>query len=220
MKILLLADEPSRSLWDYFSPDKVKDIELIISCGDLPAAYLEFLVTMCHAPVLYIPGNHDEAYVKRPPEGCECIDGSMFVFKGLRIFGIGGSMQYKPGTYMYTENVMRHRIRKALPELWRYGGMDILVTHAPAKNYGDLPDLPHQGFECFNTLLEICRPGLMVHGHIHASYGGNYQREQTHSCGTRIINAFERYVIDVHSDDFPKTAAKHIRSQLIGSFIK
>ncbi|MBR2086703.1 MAG: metallophosphoesterase, partial [Oscillospiraceae bacterium] len=100
------------------------------------------------------------------------------------------------------------------------GGMDILVTHAPAKDHGDLPDLPHQGFACFNSLLEICRPGIMVHGHVHASYGGNYQREQTHSCGTRIINAFERYVIDVHSEDFPKTAAHQIRSQLIGSFIK
>ena len=88
MKILLLADEPSRSLWDYFSPDKVKDVELIISCGDLPAAYLEFLVTMCHAPVLYVPGNHDESYVKQPPEGCECIDGTMFCWNGLRIFGL------------------------------------------------------------------------------------------------------------------------------------
>ena len=143
MKILLLADEPSRSLWDYYSPEKLAGIELIISCGDLPAAYLEFLVTMCHAPVLYVPGNHDEAYVKKPPEGCENIDGTMYVYRGLRIFGLGGSMQYKPGTYMYTENAMRRRILRAKRTIWHFGGMDILVTHSPAKGYGDLPDLPH-----------------------------------------------------------------------------
>ena len=181
MKILLLADEPSRSLWDYYSPEKLAGIELIISCGDLPAAYLEFLVTMCHAPVLYVPGNHDEAYVKKPPEGCENIDGTMYVYRGLRIYGLGGSMQYKPGTYMYTENAMRRRILRAKRTLWHFGGMDILVTHAPAKGYGDLPDLPHQGYSCFNTLLEACRPAMMFHGHVHASYGGNYQREQTHA---------------------------------------
>ncbi len=220
MRILLLADEPSRSLWDYYSPDKVKDVELIISCGDLPAAYLEFLVTMCHAPVLYVPGNHDESYVKHPPEGCECIEGTMFCWNGLRIFGLGGSMQYKPGTYMFTETAMKRRIRRAAWTISKFGGMDILVTHAPAKNCGDLPDLPHQGFECFNTLLEICRPGLMVHGHVHASYGGNYQREQTHTSGTRIINAFERYIVDVHEDDFPRGDPHQMRRRLFSAFLR
>ncbi len=219
MKILLLADEPSRYLWDYYSPEKLRDIELIISCGDLPAAYLEFLVTMGHAPVLYVPGNHDDAYVQKPPEGCECIDETMFVYKGLRIFGLGGSMQYKPGTYMYTEKAMRQRLRKAAWTLGKFGGMDILVTHAPAKGHGDLEDLPHQGFACFNPLLEICRPAMMIHGHVHASYGGNYQREQKHPCGTRIINAFERYVLDVSEADFPRHEMPHLRRRLLGEFL-
>lgn len=35
MKILAIADEEDKGLWDFFSPDRVKDVDLIISCGDL-----------------------------------------------------------------------------------------------------------------------------------------------------------------------------------------
>ena len=63
MKILVIADEESRSLWDYYTPDKLKDIDLILSCGDLKPEYLSFLVTMAHCPLLYIHGNHD-GYMK------------------------------------------------------------------------------------------------------------------------------------------------------------
>ena len=31
---------------------------------------------------------------------------------------------------------------------------DILLTHAPCRGYGDMEDLPHRGFECFNDLLK------------------------------------------------------------------
>ena len=65
MKILVIADEESRSLWDYYTPDKLKDIDLILSCGDLKPEYLSFLVTMAHCPLLYIHGNHDGIYERK-----------------------------------------------------------------------------------------------------------------------------------------------------------
>ena len=43
MKVLAIADEESRYLWDFFQPEKLKDIDLILSCGDLKAQYLDFL---------------------------------------------------------------------------------------------------------------------------------------------------------------------------------
>lgn len=43
MKILVLADRKSKYLYDFYEPDKLKDVDLIISCGDLPASYLSFL---------------------------------------------------------------------------------------------------------------------------------------------------------------------------------
>ncbi len=201
MKILVVADEESASLWDYYTPDKVEGIELIISCGDLNAQYLEFLVTMTSCPVLYVPGNHDTAYEKAPPGGCENIDGRIFVYKGLRIMGLGGSMKYKDGPYMYTEAQMRRRVLSAYPGIIKHGGIDILVTHAPAKGYGDMNDLPHMGYECLNGLLNICHPAYMLHGHVHASYMGGFKRETLHPAGTVIINAYDRYVFNFREAD-------------------
>ena len=113
MKILVLADEESKSLYEYFSPEKIKGVDLIISCGDLKASYLTFFATFSHAPLLYVKGNHDGHYEDRPPEGCVCIEDDIFVFRGVRILGLGGSMEYIPGAdNQYTERRMERRIKK------------------------------------------------------------------------------------------------------------
>ena len=70
MRVLVVADEESKSLWDHYAPEKLEGVDVIISCGDLSADYLEFLVTMVKCPVLYVPGNHDYRYVEHPPGGC------------------------------------------------------------------------------------------------------------------------------------------------------
>ncbi len=54
MRILAVSDIESKSLYDFFSPEKVEGVELIIGCGDLREEYLEFLVTMMNVPLLYI----------------------------------------------------------------------------------------------------------------------------------------------------------------------
>ena len=51
MKILLISDEESPSLWDYYQPEKLSCVDLILSCGDLKREYLEFLVTMTNKPL-------------------------------------------------------------------------------------------------------------------------------------------------------------------------
>ena len=38
MKILLVADKESPYLWDHYQPGRLKDIDLILSSGDLKAA--------------------------------------------------------------------------------------------------------------------------------------------------------------------------------------
>ena len=109
MKILAVSDIESQSLYDYFSPDKVEGVELIIGCGDLHEEYLEFLVTMMNVPLIYIHGNHDDHY-KREPEGCICIEDDIFVYRGIRFMGLGGSIRYKEGKYMYSERDEGKRI--------------------------------------------------------------------------------------------------------------
>ena len=74
MKILALADQESAYLWDFFKPEKLEGVELILSCGDLHPDYLSFLATFTKAPILYVHGNHDGCYKKKPPLGCICIE--------------------------------------------------------------------------------------------------------------------------------------------------
>ena len=206
MKILVIADEPSKYLWDFYKKGRLDDIDLIISAGDLPSEYLSFLVTFAKCPLLYVTGNHDTKYIKNPPEGCVCIDDKVYVHEGIRIFGLGGSMRYNPyAEFQYTENEMRARLLKDSPKILRRKGIDIFVTHAPARGMGDMDDLPHRGFECFNTVLDKFKPKYMIHGHVHMNYGRKVKRV-TERGDTKIINAFEKYTFEYdpepkHKDD-------------------
>ncbi|SKA88816.1 Predicted phosphoesterase [Caloramator quimbayensis] len=194
MKILLVSDIESKYLWDYFDIEKFKDIELIISCGDLKAEYLSFLVTFIKAPLFYVPGNHDQNYDINPPEGCECIDGKFIIYKGIRIIGLGGSMKYKDASHQYTEKAMKKRISKLKTKLFLKKGFDILVTHAAAEGLGDGEDLCHRGFKCFRDLIDKHSPKYHFHGHQHLNYGINERIRKYNN--TTIINACGYYVID------------------------
>lgn len=196
MKILAVSDEECAALWDYYTPGKLDDIDLIISCGDLNAAYLSFLVTVAKCPVLYVAGNHDVRYQINPPEGCDPIDDHFVMFNGVRIIGLGGCRKYHPGPYQYTEWQMRHRIRKLRFRLWRHKGVDIVVTHAAPAGLGDAEDPAHWGFQALTDFLDKYRPAFLLHGHVHVTYGQNVPREIDYN-GTRVINAFERYIIEI-----------------------
>lgn len=189
MKILAIADIESPYFWDYYKAEKMEDIDLILSAGDLDPEYLSFLVTMSHAPVLYVHGNHDDKYDNHPPLGCECIEDKIYNFHGIRIYGLGGSMEYSGGKHQFTEKEMRSRIRKRFFHLWRNRGFDILLTHAPARGINDGQDLPHRGFYAFCELLDRYKPRYFIHGHVHKTY--NYDFKQFDHCGdTTVINAF------------------------------
>ena len=206
MKILAIADEESKYLWDYFDKSKIEGIDFIISCGDLNPHYLSFLVTLSSVPVLYVHGNHDGKYENIPPEGCTCIDDEIYVHNGVRILGLGGSMRYKPGPHQYTEWQMRQRVAKLKFKLFKSRGFDILVTHAPAYQLNDGMDLPHQGFQVFKTLMEKYRPKYFLHGHVHLSYGRGHKRYDKYQ-DTHVINAYERCVFEFE-DENPR---EHIR---------
>lgn len=197
MKILLISDEESPYLWEHFQPGKLDGIDLILSCGDLAPSYLSFLVTMGRAPLLYVHGNHDGRYAKTPPEGCECIEDTIVNIGGLRILGLGGCQRYRPGPHQYTEAEMEKRIRRLRWQLWKHGGVDIVISHAPVRGYGDSDTMVHRGFEAFLKLLNTYKPKYWVYGHVHMSYSNSQPRVLQHGA-TMLINACERYIIDVN----------------------
>ena len=204
MKILVIGDHESKSLWDFYDPSKLEGIDLIISCGDLSPRYLSFLVTLAHCPVLYIHGNHDDKYEMTPHEGCICVDDDLYVYEGIRILGLGGSMRYKPGNNQYTEKEMQHRVNRLRFQLFRRRGFDILLTHSPALGVNDGDDLPHKGFACFCTLMDKYKPKYFIHGHVHATYGRKHKRLDLYG-ETQVINAYEKFRFNYEKPEFLRT---------------
>lgn len=200
MKILAIADEESKYLWDFFEKEKLEGIDLILSSGDLNPRYLSFLATFTSAPVLYVHGNHDDKYKRIPPEGCICIEDQIYEHEGVRILGLGGSMRYRPGVNQYTEKEMVKRVKKLRFKLFRKKGFDILLTHSPAYQLNDGRDLPHQGFQVFNTLMDKYKPRFFIHGHVHMAYGRQHKRYDQYG-DTHVINAFERCVFDFDDEN-------------------
>ena len=197
MRILTVSDMESKYLYDYYTPGKLDNIDLIIACGDLSVGYLEFLVTLADVPLLYVHGNHDD--YPREPEGCICIDGKVVEINGLRIMGLGGSFRYREGKYMYTESAMRRRLRWLRRKVHKLGGVDIFVTHAPARHINDFETLPHRGFECFTAFLRSSRPRFFIHGHIHKTYGRVPRLSEYED--TTVINAFDHYTFLFHDGE-------------------
>lgn len=195
MRILAVADEYAGRYFEYYKPGCLKEFDLIIACGDLSREYLEFLVTMARCPLFYVKGNHDEAFLKNPPEGCVCLDDKICEYRGVRFLGLGGSHRYKNSPLMYTEQQMKGRIFRLLPQLLKYRGFDVLVTHAPARHLNDFDTPAHRGFECFCWLLDHFKPKYFLHGHIHMNYNFNIPR-RTLRGDTTVINAFEYYIFD------------------------
>lgn len=197
MKILVVADEESAYLWDHYRPGRLTGIDLILSAGDLKPEYLSFLVTMANRPLLYVHGNHDAVYQKRPPEGCDCIDDKLVVVNGLRILGLGGARMYNGGPYQYTEKQMERRIRRLRWKLHRSKGVDIVLTHAPPAGYGDAEDIAHRGFEAFLPLMDCYQPSYLIHGHVHKSYSVHTFSREVQYASTTVLNGAGRTILEI-----------------------
>ena len=196
MKILILSDVESKYLWDYFEKEKLEGIDLILSCGDLKPQYLSFLASFTKAPVLYVRGNHDDCYEIDPPDGCICIEDSIYNFNGLRIMGLGGSIKYNNGKNQYTQNQMKKRVKRMWFKLMRNHGFDILLTHAPAAGFHEGDDRAHKGFDIFSELIDRYHPKFFIHGHVHKDYSRNFVR-QDQIGATTVINGYERFTLEI-----------------------
>ncbi len=198
MKVLAVSDVEDKLMYDFFKKERVEGVELIISCGDLRADYLDFLMTMVNRPMIYVRGNHDDRFNSEPPLGATCIEGKVYTFNGIRFYGLGGCIGHQPNALnRYTEQQMKNRIIRSYPSFTLHHGFDVLVTHSPAAGYGDVPgSFTHEGFQCFNKLMNKFQPEYMFHGHVHNNYG-RVQTEFVHESGTKIINCCGYKIIDI-----------------------
>ncbi|NPV09874.1 MAG: metallophosphoesterase [Anaerolineae bacterium] len=206
MRILAIADEVDQRLYGPILKQRFSDVSLVLSCGDLPIYYLEFIVSVLNVPLLYVRGNHAQAQmsasgeVKTEPEGCVNIDGRVVKERGLLIAGLEGSMRYSDGPHQYTEAEMRLKALQLAPRLllnrWRHGRyLDILVTHAAPFGIQDAADLCHRGFKAFVWLMDRFRPRYLIHGHIHAYTPGVVTESLYRE--TQVLNAFRYRLIEI-----------------------
>ncbi len=212
VRVLALSDRISEIVYSERIASVFGDVDLVLSCGDLPFPYLEYVVTLLSAPVLYVPGNHDrpthmsDGRTVAIPEGAICIDGRLWTIRLPRgplitVVGFGGSMAYGGHRHQYTEAAMRRRVARLEPRLLynrlRYGrGADLLVTHAPAHGIHAGNDRCHQGFHAFRRFYERYRPLAHLHGHVHPTYGVDL--EPTVVDGTEVRSVFGHEVLEIH----------------------
>ncbi len=208
VKVLAVSDRVQEHIYSQTLPSNFPDVGLVVGCGDLPFYYLEFIVTMLSAPVLYVRGNHDDrphhmsdGRVAHRAEGCLDMDGRVLCRAELLIAGMEGSMRYRPdGKCMYTDPEIAFKLFKLTPRLLfnkaRFGRyLDVMIAHSPPYGIHDRSDLPHTGFKPFLPFMRAFRPRYLLHGHVH-----NYNPlavTQTRYHDTFVINVYPHQVLEI-----------------------
>jgi Icc-related predicted phosphoesterase len=195
MKILAVSDFIEPLHCNLLENSALSDVQLIVSCGDLPPDYLSALSKAFAAPLYYIRGNHDNRYESSPPKNCFNIHAQVVSFGDLSILGLEGSHWYNGRPLQYTEAEMRQIIRFLRPRLRRQRTIDMVITHAPPRHIHDAEDPCHRGFQVFRRLIDRYRPKYFLHGHIHRRFDDPGQRI-TRIAQTRVINCSGYYVFE------------------------
>jgi Icc-related predicted phosphoesterase len=217
MKILCVADQIDPLVYTASIKERFADIDLILSAGDLPMDYLDFIVSSLNKPLLFVFGNHnledlrlyrrDQAPMDAETLRADMYRGSGATYTGFKVIregnllvaGLGGSMRYNRGNNQFTDFEMYLKILSLIPRLlfnrvFRGRFVDILLTHAAPWGIHDLNDPCHRGFKAFRWFIKVFKPAYLVHGHVHL-YDLNAVRDSRY-LKTRIVNAFGHYVID------------------------
>lgn len=200
MKILAVSDIELGYLYQPQIVDRFYDVDIILSCGDLPHYYLEYIISMLNVPLYYVNGNHAKKLEfttggeRKYPWGARNIHTQCILDDtGLLIGGIEGCLRYNLGDFQYTQSEMWVFVYKMIPKLFynklRHGRfLDIFLSHAPPWKIHDQDDLPHQGIKAFLWLIKVFKPTFHLHGHIHIYR--NDVKTSTRFYNTDVINCY------------------------------
>jgi hypothetical protein len=189
MRVLAVSDKVEPVLYSSVVNERIGPVDLILSCGDLPFYYIEYVFGNHGREIEFQGGDWSE---KRSPLGAVDLHCRSALEGNLLMAGLEGSVRYNNAPrFQYTEQGMMANIYKLAPTLYynklRYGRyLDVLVAHSPPWGIHDQPDRAHQGFKCFLTFMRWFKPRYLLHGHIHL-----YRLDvvsKTHYCDTDVIN--------------------------------
>lgn len=208
--ILAVTDEPDPRIYSDTLRERMGDVAFVVSCGDLPASYLEFLADALNRPVYYVLGNHAEELTRRCSDDTTCqpsgaIDLSGKVIQdpatGIILAGFPGCPRYHENDpAQYSEREIGWMAARMDPKLrWnrlRKGrAVDLLVTHAPPRGVNDRDDPAHHGFRALRGFLERWQPPYHIHGHVHLYDRSQPSRQQFGA--TEVINVFPFKVLQI-----------------------
>ncbi|MDR0444213.1 MAG: metallophosphoesterase [Treponema sp.] len=215
MKILCVSDKIDPLVYSASVKDRFADVDLILSAGDLPLEYLDFIISSLNKPLLFVFGNHHTAEMKyfrrswnsssmealKEFPGCGAVHlGSKVVIEdNFIVAGLGGSIRYNKGENQFSDFGMFMEIVKIIPRLlWNrvFHGrfVDILLTHAPPKGIHDRNDKCHNGFKIYLWFMKVFKPRYLVHGHIHLYDLSDVRCTKWKN--TTVVNAYSHFIID------------------------
>ncbi|MFA6845721.1 MAG: metallophosphoesterase [Sphaerochaetaceae bacterium] len=225
MKILCISDETDPLIYSKNIASRYGDVDLIISAGDLPLKYYEYIISSLNKEMYFVFGNHNLENMQQftggnqlaqigmgysephpslrvlPDFGGNYIDGKVVYDKkqNLIIAGLGGSIRYNRGKNQFTEQEMRFRMYKMIPHL--------LYNRIRYGRYVDIL-VTHAAPLGINDEIDACHQGFSTFLifmrwfkpkyllHGHVHLLDlNEKREKVYQ-QTKVINIFKNYVID------------------------
>jgi Icc-related predicted phosphoesterase len=217
MKILCISDQIDPLVYSNSIKTRFADVDFVLSAGDLPLDYLDFIVSSLNKPLFFVFGNHNLKGFSRFTRGSESvmegdsrgdysyatgaihIDSKIVKEDSLIIAGLGGSMRYNHGENQYTDFQMKRKMFSLIPKLFfnkifhgRY--LDILLTHASPEGIHDKEDPCHRGFRSFLWFIRVFKPKYLIHGHIHL-YDLSEIRTTKYD-DTLVINAYSHFILE------------------------
>lgn len=212
LNILAVSDIVEPQLYNSDIRKWMPAVDLLISCGDLPPDYLDFLASMLNVPLAHVLGNH--CFLPHNPITGSCSPGHRYLgafdlnertadFEGLLLAGIEGSPLYNGAPHQYTDLQISLHLLKLVPGLLRNKMstgryLDVLVTHAPPRGIHDGTDIAHIGFASLLSFIERYKPMLMLHGHTHRY--DPMLPTRTKYGPTEIINAYGHVLLELTRD--------------------
>jgi Icc-related predicted phosphoesterase len=214
LHILCVADEVDLLVYSAQICERFSDIDLILSAGDIPNEYLEYIVSMLNKPLISVAGNHDKSddpigrgvlqYNNEQRGGLGRIRFSIKKENGIHVLGLPGSIRYNDGQNQYSDLWMTFRIIRMLPRLLArrllFGrSVDIILAHAPPRGIHDGGDPAHIGFSAYRWLIRLAKPYYFIHGHVHL-YDLQALREMKYF-DTTVVNVYGHRVITLPKED-------------------
>lgn len=197
MKIVTISDTHGKH-WQLTNKNKLPKGDIIIHSGDCTGRgstedieeFLRWYGDLDYSHKILIAGNHDWGFERDPDYHAELcnnygvtyLNDSGVTVRGLKIWGSPVQPWFLNWAFNRGRNLSESQYRQ-IPEIKPHWdkipeGIDILVTHGPAYEYGDQVMMhmsPNSGqfvgCEELRKRIEEVRPVLHVSGHIHEGRG-------------------------------------------------